>query len=61
MNLFTIHEYRDRAARIRELIDVWFDDEALHPARDQADAAVQNLQQAIELLQPLEASISRIK
>lgn len=51
MDCFTVHEWRDRAAQMRELVDVWFDDETLAVPRRRLDLALIDLQLAVERIE----------
>ncbi len=51
MDCFTVHGFRDRAARMRELVDVWFDDEALAVPRHKLETALIDLQLAVERIE----------
>lgn len=46
----TIHEFRDRAALLRDAVNAQFDHGDLQPAVRAVDAALSDLQQRIEAL-----------
>lgn len=52
MDPLVIHEYRDRAVLLRDLLEEWFQHEALEPARCKVGLAIVDLQHWIDGLSP---------
>ena len=52
MDPFVIHEFRDRAASLRDLLDTWFEKFPLSADVERVDQALIALQASIEGLAP---------